>query len=204
MPRPDWVNVRSDLTPQNAGYIMLDKTSLATATVSGDTNWTYPLSTPVTFTVNGQTATWTAYTLDPVRYRKLSNGQVVFAGAASYTLSPTSGGSPTSTKINTYGYGSNNWYSRGFDLFQIPTGYRPALQYAGGTANWPKFYTPSGYTHMGLTSTLVSTSPDYYRVTPAVLTLQNAYTGWWMSIWNVYLDPNDALWFYNISWYAEQ
>jgi hypothetical protein len=183
---------------------MLDKTSLTSATASGDADWTYPLATPVTSTVNGQTATWKEFQLDPVRYRKLSNGQVVFAGAAAYELSPASGGSPTSTSINTYGYGSNNWYSERFDLFQIPAGYRADIPWAGGTSFWPRFNSASGNDHMGGSLSVAITSASFYRVTPAIIALQGGFTGWWLSIYNVYLAPDYPLWFYNISWYAEQ
>lgn len=75
MPRPDWVNVRSDLTPQNAGYIMLDKTNLATAVSSGDSAWTLPTLA----------ASWTNAPNNQVRYRKDANGFVHLAGGAVYT-----------------------------------------------------------------------------------------------------------------------
>lgn len=82
MPRPDWVNVRSDLSPQGAGYIMLDKTNLGN--LGGDTSWSYP--TLATY------LTTNAY--NPVRYRKLNNGTVLLQGGFRY--SPP-GGSPSFT-----------------------------------------------------------------------------------------------------------
>ena len=40
MPRPDWVNVRSDLSPQGAGYIMLDKANLQSSFSIPQLTWT--------------------------------------------------------------------------------------------------------------------------------------------------------------------
>ena len=70
MPRPDWVNVRSDLTPQNAGYIMLDKTNLATA-VQADEAW------KTSFTAF---AAGVSSYLGSMRYRKDSHGHVEVEG----------------------------------------------------------------------------------------------------------------------------
>lgn len=82
MPRPDWVNVRSDLSPQGAGYIMLDKANLGN--LGGDTSWSYPtLATNLTTNL-----------YNPVRYRKLNNGTVLLQGGFQYTAP---GGSPSFT-----------------------------------------------------------------------------------------------------------
>lgn len=75
MPRPDWVNVRSDLSSQGAGYIMLDKTNLASAASTGDVAWTYPTLT----------TGLTSVSANPVRYRKDSAGTVHIAGAIEKT-----------------------------------------------------------------------------------------------------------------------
>ena len=71
---PDWVNVRSDLSPQNAGYIMLDKTNLATA-VTTDGAW----QTSFTF------ASGVSSYLSSLRYRKNSHGQVELEGRWYYS-----------------------------------------------------------------------------------------------------------------------
>jgi hypothetical protein len=69
---PDWVNIRSDLSPQGSGYIMLDKTDLAQAP---DGAW----QTSFTFATNVSSY------LGSLRYRKNSHGQVELEGRWLYS-----------------------------------------------------------------------------------------------------------------------
>lgn len=72
---PNWVKVRSDLSPQRDGYVMLDSTNLQSAVATGDAVWTAP-------TLVSGIATNANF---PIQYRKDANGFVHVQGSFQVT-----------------------------------------------------------------------------------------------------------------------
>ena len=139
MPRPDWVNVRSDLTPQNAGYIMLDKTNLATA-VQADEAW------KTSFTAF---ATGVSSYLGSMRYRKDSHSHVEVEGRWFYF-----GGTATSGNLFQLPVGYRPTSELGLSIARaipswVQNGDRSATYWAAGLANVYSIASPVCWLSVG-------------------------------------------------------
>lgn len=197
---PNWAKVRSDLSPQGHGFVYLDKDALAVAATgnSGDANWTYPSFSTATTVVSGGvtfTATFSPASVDPLRYRLLSSGRVVFEGSVTHAVTASSGLPTLSQKrLNTYDSG-NIWNGKTFNIFQVPSGYRPQMDYAGGADAVWHWVVAAGSPSSGSGSSTL--------VTPSLIGLNNGYGNWWLQLRATNLNQGDHVWMQSLSWYKD-